>query len=219
MRIINLETEKEVAKMKDFFWTKQDFEVFEIEGLTPRMTALQQLIQPKLQDLGEHFASYFSISLGEEFFSHVAKHARRTINPPSDTWVAFAPNKRGYKMLPHFQIGMWDSHIFIVVAVIYEVPTKMAIAQQLLQQEDILHALPKDFVVSGNHMEKPAFPVAKETTALLQRMTQIKKAEFLIGRHISKETAITLSHSDFKQFVEETFEALLPIYRIMQEAH
>ena len=37
---------------------------------------------------------------------HVAKHARRSVNPPIDTWVAFAPNKRGYKMLPHFQIGL-----------------------------------------------------------------------------------------------------------------
>ena len=39
----------------------------------------------------------------KHFYPHVAKHARRSVNPPKDTWVAFATSKRGYKMLPHFK--------------------------------------------------------------------------------------------------------------------
>ncbi|MGH7918306.1 MAG: DUF1054 family protein, partial [Candidatus Binataceae bacterium] len=32
-----------------------------------------------------------------EFFAHVAKHARRTVNPPPETWAAFGPSPQGYK--------------------------------------------------------------------------------------------------------------------------
>src|SRR5208337_4514658 len=36
-------------------------------------------------------------SLHMEFFPHVAKHARRTVNPPPETWAAFGPSPRGYR--------------------------------------------------------------------------------------------------------------------------
>jgi uncharacterized protein YktB (UPF0637 family) len=89
------------------FWNKDDFDVFSIEGLDNRMEALQNQIQPKFQKLGTHFADRLSAHGTDEFFPHVAKHARRTVNPPKDSWVAFAPAKRGYKALPHFQVGLW----------------------------------------------------------------------------------------------------------------
>lgn len=97
-------------------WTNKDFNVFKIDGLEQRMNALNDHVRPKFHQLGDDFATYFSSQLGEEFFPHVAKHARRTVNPPQDSWVAFAPYKRGYKSLPHFQIGLWHSHLFIVLA-------------------------------------------------------------------------------------------------------
>jgi hypothetical protein len=34
--------------------------------------------------------------------------------------LAFANSKRGYKKLPHFQIGLWDTHMFVWFAIIYE---------------------------------------------------------------------------------------------------
>ncbi len=105
-------------------WTNKDFNVFQINGLEQRMDALNSNVRPKFNKLGEDFSAFFSSQLGEEFFSHVAKHARRTVNPPKDSWVAFAPYKRGYKALPHFQIGLWSSHLFIVLAIIYEAPQK-----------------------------------------------------------------------------------------------
>ena len=86
-------------------FTNEDFDVFLIDGLEARMDALKTTIRPKLEQLGAYYAPSLSALTGDEMFVHVAKHARRTINPPKDTWVAFANNPRGYKMLPHFQIG------------------------------------------------------------------------------------------------------------------
>ena len=65
-------------------------------------------------------------------YPHIAKHARRTINPPNDTWISFSSNPRGYKMQPHFQIGLWETHLFIWYAVIYEAKDKAPKGQRLL---------------------------------------------------------------------------------------
>jgi uncharacterized protein YktB (UPF0637 family) len=43
---------------------------------------------------------------GTETRAHVAKHARRTANPPEDAWVAFGPDRRSYKKAPHFKIAV-----------------------------------------------------------------------------------------------------------------
>lgn len=202
-------------------WTNKDFNVFQINGLEQRMDALNSCVRPKFNKLGENFSAFFSSHLGEEFYPHVAKHARRTVNPPNDSWVAFAPYKRGYKALPHFQIGLWSTHLFIVFAIIYEAPQKNLMAQRLLANKSLLQQLPNDFIISGDHMSPEAISIedAKEEKLdeLLIRLRDVKKGEFLVGRHIPREEAIKMSVSQFQQLVEETFTTLLPIYKIIQE--
>ena len=98
-----------------------DFEVFTVDGLEERMSAIKTNIHPKLEALGNSLQRIYPNKLMRTFY-HVAKHARRKVNPPNDTWVAFSTNKRGYKMLPHFQIGLWGTHAFIYFGLIYECP-------------------------------------------------------------------------------------------------
>ena len=200
-------------------WTNNDFNVFQIDGLDQRMDALISSVRPKFELLGEDFSSFFSSHLGEEFYPHVAKHARRTVNPPNDSWVAFAPYKRGYKSLPHFQIGLWSTHLFIVLAIIYEAPQKNVMAERLIANKALLQQLPNDFIVSGDHMSPTAISMqaAKEDKLdeLLIRLRDVKKGEFLVGRHIPREQAIQLSASELHQITEETFSSLLPIYNII----
>ncbi|MGE7940770.1 YktB family protein [Lysinibacillus xylanilyticus] len=205
--------------MSKIKWTNNDFNVFQIDGLDQRMDALISSVRPKFQLLGEDFSSFFSSHLGEEFYPHVAKHARRTVNPPNDSWVAFAPYKRGYKSLPHFQIGLWSTHLFIVLAIIYEAPQKNVMAERLIANKALLQQLPNDFIVSGDHMSPTAISMqaAKEDKLdeLLIRLRDVKKGEFLVGRHIPREQAIQLSASELQQITEETFSSLLPIYNII----
>lgn len=200
-------------------WTQKDFDVFEIDGLEQRMNALTTVVRPKFHVLGEIFSDYFSSKSGDEFFAHVAKHARRTINPPKDSWVAFAPYKRGYKSLPHFQIGLWNTHLFIVLAIIYEAPNKAIMAKRLLQNLNVFDTLPDDFIISGDHMTQDAISlkIGRDETLekLLIRLGDVKKGEFLVGRHIPQQDAIKLSSNEFLKLTEDTFEALLPIYSII----
>ncbi len=136
-----------------------DFAVFSVDGLERRMNAIKTHIQPKLETLGERFSHYLSDQTGEPFFYHVAKHARRKVNPPNDTWVAFSTNKRGYKMLPHFQIGLWGTHAFIYFGLIYECPQKEVAAHALLEHlNDLKTNIPNDFVWSIDHTKPDVLP-------------------------------------------------------------
>lgn len=205
--------------MNNVQWSQQDFDVFTIPGLAERMESLQTIVRPKFQLLGDIYSNYFSVRTEDEFFPHVAKHARRTVNPPNDSWVAFAPYKRGYKSLPHFQIGLWNTHLFIIVAIIYEAPQKTVMANRLLENLDAFNQLSDHFIISGDHMSQDAISLKlgreEILEQLLTRLRDVKKDEFLVGRHIPREEAVNLSSDEFLSLTEETFDALMPIYNII----
>ncbi|MBI5628338.1 MAG: DUF1054 family protein [Candidatus Rokubacteria bacterium] len=87
-------------------FTAADFKVFEIVGFAPRMEAIKRRIRPKLEQAGRDLLTDVTRVGAAPAFAHVAKHARRTVNPPDDTWVAFAADKRGYKQHCHFKVAV-----------------------------------------------------------------------------------------------------------------
>lgn len=205
--------------MKFNGFTQEDFQVFTINGLEDRMTAIQEQIRPKLDYLGDHFAPTLSASTGMEMFYHVAKHARRSVNPPDDTWVAFANNKRGYKQHPHFQIGLWETHVFIWFAMIYEAPNKVEFGKKVEENADKIRSMiPGHFVWSGDHTKPDATPFSSmsqdEFIALSERVQKVKKAELLCGLHLDRDTVVRLNGDEFIQEVNIAFETLLPLYKM-----
>lgn len=200
----------------------QDFNVFQTPGLDDRMEQIISQIRPKLETLGNRYAEELTAFTGEEMFFHVAKHARRTVNPPKDTWVAFAPNKRGYKMLPHFQIGLWETHVFIWFALIYEAPIKDSYGKVFLKNlNKIKKDIPNDFVWSDDHM-KPESSTHREVKKerleeMATRLSTIKKAELLCGVRIEKDEAVHMSEDDWYNRITETFKTLLPLYNLKKK--
>ena len=197
----------------------QDFNVFQTNGLEERMDQIINQIRPKLEALGNKYAEELTALTGEEMFYHVAKHARRTVNPPKDTWVAFAPNKRGYKMLPHFQIGLWETHVFIWFALIYESPIKDSYGKVFLKKiNKIKKSIPNDFVWSDDHMKPESYThreVKKERLEEMAiRLSTVKKAELLCGVRIEKDEAVKMSEDDWYDRITETFKTLLPLYNL-----
>jgi uncharacterized protein YktB (UPF0637 family) len=197
-------------------FTKHDFDTFNIEGLEARMQAIEERIRPKFRIIGQSLTDDLSASLGREMFLHIAKHARRTVNPPKDTWLAIASNKRGYKQHPHFQIGLFDDHVFIWLAFIYELPNKTEIAKTFLKNlPTIKKTVPNDFVVSLDHTKKEAISMEEiDLKAALERFRDVKKAEFLIGRHIDANDPILSDGNAFMNIAKETFETLIPLYKL-----
>ncbi len=74
-----------------------DFAIFSVDEFSARMGLIYRHIRPRLVKLGKELAPELSRKLHVEFFPHVAKHARRTVNPPAETWAAFGPSPKGYK--------------------------------------------------------------------------------------------------------------------------
>lgn len=197
-------------------FTKSDFETFHIDGLDERMAAIQNRIQPKFKVIGETLTSDLTSMIGTEMFLHIAKHARRTVNPPKDTWLAIANNKRGYKKHPHFQVGLFDDHAFLWLAYIYELPNKAEYAQKFLNNMDVIkEKIPGEFVVSMDHMKKDAVTLGEmDLEKTLERFRDVKKAEFLIGRHIAADDPVVQDGDRFISLARDTFKTLIPIYKM-----
>lgn len=200
-------------------FTNEDFNVFTIDGLDARMETLKETIRPKLEALGEHFSPTLSTLVGEEMFFHVAKHARRSVNPPKDTWVAFANNKRGYKMVPHFQIGLWETHLFIWFAVIYEANGKEEFGKTLEKNiKKIDELIPAEFVWSMDHTKPEVIPnkgLSKDDlSSMFTRLQTVKKAEILCGITIDRNSAVEMTADQFIQKVDDTFKNLIPLYQL-----
>lgn len=202
-------------------FAEQDFDVFTVAGLEERMSALKTHVRPKLELLGSRLAPILTDMLGQEMHPHVAKHARRTVNPPDDTWVAWAHDKRGYKKHPHFQVGLWQTHLFVWFALIYESPFKADFARQALPEiTTIKESIPNHFVWSQDHMQPEAVRhehiTEEELAKMLGRLEKVKKAELLCGLHIPRHESILKDGEALQKQIIQTFEVLKPLYDLAQ---
>ncbi|TKH42029.1 DUF1054 domain-containing protein [Paenibacillus sp. FSL R10-2782] len=200
-------------------FTVKDFDVFEIPGLEPRMEVLIEQVRPKLEAIGADLAPFLTDLCGEPMHVHVAKHARRKVNPPKDSWVAWAANKRGYKALPHFEVGMFSSHLFIIFAIIYESPNKTTFAQALKANlSDVRTSLPEHFYWSMDHMAPEGTEQKqmdeKNFQTIIDKLQQVKKAEVMCGIRIDRDDLLVGDGAALLQTVRSTFERLLPLYRM-----
>jgi uncharacterized protein YktB (UPF0637 family) len=200
-------------------FTQKDFDVFNINGLEARMEGIQTLIQPKFKSLGESLVDESTMLAGNPMFLHIARHLRRKVNPPVDTWMAICHDKRGYKQHPHFQVGLFDDRLFIWLALIYELPNKQSIAESFLKNiKKVRRIIPKEYVLSFDHMKKDAvsFKDLSETElkASLERFRDVKKAELLIGQNLDRMNPILADGTDFTQLTKHTIETLMPLYQM-----
>lgn len=199
-------------------FTEQDFDSLKVPGLEPRMEAIISRVRPKLEALGGALSPYLSVLCGEDMYPHVAKHARRKVNPPIDTWIAWASSKRGYKALPHFEVGMFSTHLFIIFAVIYESPNKAVFADYVQKHTaKIKKAVPGEFYWSMDHMD-PGGKLHTDTSSqtlkdMAEKLKTVKKAEIMCGLRIERDDPILGDGEKLTAKIEETFGSLLPLYQ------
>ncbi|MCI3921482.1 DUF1054 domain-containing protein [Paenibacillus sp. TRM 82003] len=196
-----------------------DFDVFTVPGLEPRMAALIERVRPKLTTLGETLAPDLSALAGVEMFPHVAKHARRTVHAPNDTWVAWAANKKGYKMLPHFQVGMFADFLFAQFAIIYESNNKTVFARSLETELDkIKGVVPADFAWSMDHLKPASTRHADLTDAEFEKMARklatTKQSEIMVGLRFDRNDPLLADGDKLHETIRTTFETLMPLYRL-----
>lgn len=200
-------------------FSAEDFAVFALPGFEARMEALKLRIRPKLEAFGAALAPELAAMLGEPVYPHVAKHARRTVNPPHDTWVAWSTHPRGYKAHPHFQLGLWGTHVFAQFALIYESPLKAPLAARALSDlAGIRRAVPRTMRWSHDHMrpfgERQDAMDDEALTRYFERSARVAKAEVLCGVDLMREEVEAMSGVALAEAALTTFRETLGLYRL-----
>jgi uncharacterized protein YktB (UPF0637 family) len=199
-----------------------DFKIFDLKGVEPRMSEIRARLRPKLGAFGESLSPSVGRSVGGEVFAHVAKHARRTVNAPDDTWVAFAPDARGYKKHGHFKLAV-SRHC---VRFLFEVGPEHADKRRWVSTwkknapkiGPVLRRVKHLGWFKNEHDEEPASPLADFTPEnlgeLADELTRTRDGQFVVGRAVPAEEAARWTEAQYRAAALETFRALAPLYRL-----
>jgi uncharacterized protein YktB (UPF0637 family) len=196
-------------------FTRDDFEAFGIPSFPERMQAIKEHVRPKLTALGEQLQPSLTDIAQADVFPHVAKHARRTVNPPPETWVAFGPSARGYKKYGYFGLVVSRGGLHSRIVVKDEAENRSRMAKLLM---DRAAALAKVFgnqqMARYDRWDYAGMPELVKPTADFWKAvadTLAKKTGGLdIGMGWPVERAVKLTD----QQVLDAFASLLPLYEI-----
>jgi len=203
-------------------FTAKDFQVFAIPDFAGRMAAIRKQIQPKLFALAEEISPKLKVVAGSDIFFHVAKHMRRTVNPPDDTWVAFGPEKRGYKKAQHFKMAISHHCVRFLFEVGPEFAEKVKWAKTWQREVGRLTAALKKGSGLGwyknEHDEQPAAALAslssEEIGGLASEFVRRKDGQLVFGRRLDRAEALRQTAQDFARAALATFGELVPLYRL-----
>jgi uncharacterized protein YktB (UPF0637 family) len=200
-------------------FNRSDFQVFEVEGFNERMAQLYARVRPKLLRLGEELAPQLARKLHVEFFPHVAKHARRTVNPPPETWCAFGPSPRGYKRYPYLGLCISRFGLHARVVVKAEADGRPQMAERLQSRTaELTRALNGTMVARYDNWDFAAMPApvpaAGELWEQLAGALTKKTGGIDLGVGWPIREALRLDREE----VLEGFRELEPVYRTCRAA-
>jgi uncharacterized protein YktB (UPF0637 family) len=203
-------------------FTESDFAVFDLPGFAERMAAIRTRIRPKLERIGQSLAPPLARVAKVEVFAHVARHARRTVNPPDDTWVAFGPDARGYKKAPHFKVAVSRHAVRFLFELGREFTAKPAYARAWKRQTPRLAKTlgrARDLAwFKDEHDEQPAArlsgldPDAWKTIG--EELVRTKDGQLVLGRRVDAREAARWRGPDYEKVALDTFAALSECFRL-----
>jgi uncharacterized protein YktB (UPF0637 family) len=203
-------------------FTASDFKVFDIPGFKPRMAAITTRIRPKLEAAGRDLLTDVSRIGGGEAFAHVARHARRTVNPPDDTWVAFAGDKRGYKKHCHFKVAVSRGAVrFLFEAGPEHADKKRWVAAWKRHGPQLVPVLRRAKGLAwfrNEHDEQPAAVLTElspdDVARLADELVRRRDGQLVLGRAVTAEEAARWTPREYARVAQETFHLLAPLYRL-----
>lgn len=203
--------------MSTLGFTRNHFQVFSIEGFNERMQQIYAHVRPKLLRLGDELAPELARKLHMEFFPHVAKHARRTVNPPPETWAAFGPSPKGYKRYGYLALCISGAGIHARAVVKSEADKRPEMARLLQSKAAELAKSFKGAPIA--RYDKWDFtripPPELETDGLWSELAQgiAKKTGGLdVGFGWSMNEALRLDRAELL----DAYRELEPLYRILR---
>lgn len=197
-------------------FNQNDFDVFNDRTLEGRMTKIKTIIDPKFEQLAGTLLPILQ-DKGVIVYSHIAKHLRRTINPPVDTWVAFGPHKKGYKKDPHFEVGFWPDCMFVWLDVLQEARVQEGITSRVMQSEKLVSYLSNNWSISNDHTTSTVVKNTSENlAAIVSKFSNLKTSEFLVGKMWpSNDQFFTLESEKQQTIITDTIVSMLPVYKML----
>jgi uncharacterized protein YktB (UPF0637 family) len=203
-------------------FTLDDFEVFDIKEFNGRMAAILTRIRPKLTSMGEELAPGLSTLVDCPLYVHVAKHARRTVNPPDDTWAAFGASHRGYKKDVHFKLAISRHCIRFLFEAGPEYYAKPDWAQGWQREfKGFAGGLKSSRHLAwfrNEHDGDPAAPLADLAPGAFKKLgdelTRRRDGQFVVGRRVDARDFVRLKPKQIEKLALETFEPLAPLFQI-----
>ncbi len=195
------------------FFTQSDLDIFKISGFKERMSAIREKIRPKLEQFGEEVAPTLMTQFKAEFFPHTAKHMRRTVNPPDETWVAIGPRSRGYKAYIYFAlcIGIKGAQARVVMK--DESNDRQFLGENLLSNMPFFLKRAADFKNLAdytkrdeNYLPKHVQSVEEDLKVMAERLQNLKSATFDVGY------ALPATHKNIEQVFLKSVDLLYPFY-------
>ncbi|WP_300561828.1 DUF1054 family protein [Companilactobacillus sp.] len=185
-------------------FTKDDFTVFHDDTLDGRLKLIREEIDPSFEKIGSDLMSALEKEYQEQFYMKIAKHQRRTRNPPPDTWLAISQDKRGYKKNPHVELGLWPDRYFVTFSLLADAynraefyPKYQDISDQIVQS---------DWLVSNDHTN-PEMLSADHFPDALSRYMKVKSSDLVIGFNLMANSQIVKS-GNYDQLLFDKFMSL-----------
>jgi uncharacterized protein YktB (UPF0637 family) len=201
--------------MANIGFSREDFEVFGIPTFPERMQGIKDYVRPKLTALGEGLQPALTKLAKSDVFPHVAKHARRTVNPPPETWVAFGPSARGYKKYGYFGLVVSRGGLHTRIVVKDEAPDRPQMAKVLVDRADALaKVFGKQTVARYDRWDYAGIPEFTTPTADFWQGIAALLAKRTGGLDVGVGWPVAQAVKLTEKQVLEAFEALLPLYEI-----
>ncbi len=203
-------------------FNSKDFKVFDLADFDERMEALRSRIQPKLAEIGAAMAPAVSGLVDQPLYVHVAKHARRRVNPPDDTWAALGADRRGYKKDVHFKIAV-SRHC---VRLLFEVGPEYYDKREwsLKWKRDVrgitaaLGSGKKLAWFKDEHDERPESEMGswsnRQLAGLGREVTRRRDGHLVIGRRVEADEIVGMKPAQFKRIALGTFRSVAPLFSI-----
>ncbi|MFC6323463.1 DUF1054 family protein [Companilactobacillus baiquanensis] len=183
---------------------KSDFEVFDDDTLSGRLELIRQQLDPKFQKIGDELMTALEEKYQAQFYMKIAKHQRRTKNPPPDTWLAINQNKRGYKKTPHVELGLWPDRYFITLSLLADINKRSEYYPLIEKMKDRI--IKEGWGVSNDHTQPELFN-ANSYDDVFKRYLSVKSSDFVIGFTLNKDSDI-VSEGNFDTLLFDKFMKL-----------
>lgn len=204
-------------------WRREAFEAMATEGFAARMQAIRQHVRPVLEALAQSLAPDLSSWVGEPLYPHVAQHARRTVNPPEDTWCAWSASPRGYKKQPHFQLGIRADRVYVQAGAISEAPFRSRLADLLMARiGELQQTLPSEAEWKDDHTAPSGTPSSALTdevvAALAAGLRRKSRGDLMVAVGWPREQVLGLEPLRFLELAGNALRRLIPVYQLVREA-